>query len=265
VYFCYVDDSGAEDGRTLTGLLIPSARWNELLACWLDGRAKLSEKYGVNKHRELKGSLLGKKGRGSFCDGQDQDERFQSPRLRTEAYRILLESLSHCDGLQVVTVACRISRLPKVYQCLVDWLEDWAAAKDEHVIVFLDGKQLPDTVSSSETATAVARETGAAIEDSSRNSAPFRQSHRALALQNRRVLEDPVMQDSRYSQLIQAADVTAYAAFQHLRILNLHDEELSFPGSPSVWAASAYAELANSWVVLDAGQYGIIWRDTAAE
>ncbi|MBK5237805.1 MAG: DUF3800 domain-containing protein [Actinomycetales bacterium] len=37
--------------------------------------------------------------------------------------------------------------------------------------------------------------------------------HRDLSITNRRVVEDVIMQDSKYSQLIQAADLAAYAAF----------------------------------------------------
>jgi hypothetical protein len=43
----------------------------------------------------------------------------------------------------------------------------------------------------------------------------YRPAHRALALRTRHIIEDPLMQSSRHSQLIQMADLVAHAAFQH--------------------------------------------------
>ncbi|MGW9425403.1 DUF3800 domain-containing protein [Streptomyces koyangensis] len=81
--------------------------------------------------------------------------------------------------------------------------------------------------------------------------------HRSLPLYTRRVLEDPVMQDSRYSQFIQAADMVGYAAFHHLML-----------GRPEVWPkqkplgpmSKAYRRLAGHWLP-GHGTDGIVWVD----
>jgi hypothetical protein len=44
----------------------------------------------------------------------------------------------------------------------------------------------------------------------------YRPAHRELHLKTRCLLEDPLMQSSSHSQLIQVADLVSYAAFQHV-------------------------------------------------
>ncbi|MFD8740768.1 DUF3800 domain-containing protein [Streptomyces sp. NPDC059618] len=44
----------------------------------------------------------------------------------------------------------------------------------------------------------------------------YREAHRALALDTRHVIEDPMFHDSKQSQLMQMADLVAYTVFCHL-------------------------------------------------
>ena len=69
------------------------------------------------------------------------------------------------------------------------WLEDLLAGVDGHAILIVDGDE---------------------------HHPAYYGTHRELKLADRRIIEDPWMQGSHVSQLIQAADLVAYSAFQHL-------------------------------------------------
>ncbi|MFJ6862240.1 DUF3800 domain-containing protein [Streptomyces werraensis] len=91
-----------------------------------------------------------------------------------------------------------------------------------------------------------------------RGAKPYRDTHRSLPLASRRVLKDPIMQDSRYSQFIQAADLVGYAAFHHLMFAR-----------PEVWPkltpmghmSKAYRRLTGHWLT-GHGTDGIVWVDS---
>jgi hypothetical protein len=71
------------------------------------------------------------------------------------------------------------------------------------------------------------------------------------------VLEDPIMQDSRYSQFIQAADMVGYAAFHHL--VGLHPD--IWPKlTPAQGMSRAYGRLSGHWLE-GHGHDGIVWMD----
>lgn len=78
--------------------------------------------------------------------------------------------------------------LAEAYAWFITELNELLADLDEEAMVVVDG-----------------------LDDSS-----YRPAHRQLDIKTRRIIEDPLMQSSRHSQLIQMADLVAYAAFQHL-------------------------------------------------
>ncbi|MEV7177796.1 DUF3800 domain-containing protein [Kitasatospora sp. NPDC093679] len=250
MYLCYVDDSGSDNIRTLTGLLVPAAGWSDVMHCWLEGRRAVEAEWGVAKSTELHAVKL-VKGRGRFCVTEEQDKLFQKPS-RIAAHEMLLKRLARCENVTVTTVACRTSVLPDVYTCFVEHLEEWAAAKDTHVMVVLDGNPGP-----ADTDGLTAEAASEAWRHAVRNAAPYRGVHRGLPLASRRVLEDPVMQDSAHSQLIQAADMVAYAAYHHLAC-----------SDPTLWPrlkpigpmSRSYRRLKPRWLGDPAGE-GIVWRD----
>lgn len=250
MYLCYVDDSGSDRIRTLTGLLVPASGWGDLLHCWLEGRREVESEWGVPKNTELHAVKL-VKGRGQFCSTPEQEARFHK-RSRIAAHEMLLKRLARCENLTVTTVACRTSVLPDVYTCFVEHLEEWAAAQDTHVMVVLDGNPGP-----ADTDGLSAQEASEAWRHAVRNAAPYRGVHRGLPLASRRVLEDPIMQDSAHSQLIQAADMVAYAAYHHLAC-----------GDPGLWPkltpigsmSRSYRRLEPRWLGDPAGE-GIVWKD----
>ncbi|MER6560182.1 DUF3800 domain-containing protein [Streptomyces sp. NPDC001027] len=250
MYFCYADDSGADQGRTLTGLLVPEEGWNDLLHCWLEGRRGLEETWGISKNTELHANSL-VKGRGRPCATDEQNQRFGRP-ARLAAHDLMMRHLARCSSLRVLTVAGRTAQIAEVYQGFVDHLELWALEQDTRVLIMYDGQAGPEDTSG------MAQEDAQKLwEQAVRNASPYRAAHRQLPLTTRRILEDPIMQDSRYSQFIQAADMVGYAAFHHLGLAH-----------PDVWPkmtpvgamSKAYRRLSQHWLS-GHGTDGIVWLD----
>ncbi|MEK8143774.1 DUF3800 domain-containing protein [Streptomyces sp. M10(2022)] len=209
MYFCYADDSGADQGRTLTGLLVPEEGWNDLLHHWLEGRRALESEWGIAKNTELHANQL-VKGRGRPCATREQNERF-SRKARVAAHDMMVRHLTRCDSLRVLTVAGRTAQIASIYQGFVNRLEAWALGHDTRVLIMYDGLAGPE-----DTTALTPTEARELWTQAVRNAKPYRDTHRGLPLASRRVLEDPIMQDSKYSQFIQAADIVGYAAFHHL-------------------------------------------------
>nr|WP_202453109.1 DUF3800 domain-containing protein [Streptomyces sp. SID4913] len=251
VYFCYADDSGADQGRTLTGLLIPEEGWSDLLHHWLEGRRKLEEEWGVPKNTELHASQL-VKGRGRPCVTEEQNNRF-SRSARMAAHGLMLKQLARCESLRVLTVAGRTAQVAEVYQSFVNHLEAWALDQDTRVMIMFDGLSGPLDADA-----LTPEDARGAWEQAIRNAKPYRDAHRGLPLASRRVLEDPVMQDSRYSQFIQAADLVGYAAFHHLA---LKQPEVWPKMNPVGYMSKAYKRLAGHWLP-GHGTDGIVWADS---
>jgi hypothetical protein len=291
VHLCYVDDSGRDGIATFTGLLVPATGWNCLLKCWLAGRRQLSQIWHVDKHAELHANELTKKRSGRFCEpgcqppgctdpgmcGDDPDaadccqaecclpdccgrsyfeNQFGSQAVRDRAYQIMMGRLGGCPALTVTTVGCHTPSAPDAYGLFIDHLDRWAADNDTSVLVFLDGPQGPIDNSDMSPEQAKAEQ-----EAASRNATPYRRTHRDLVLSARRVIEDPIVLDSQYNQLIQAADLAAYGAYQHLWA------DGQWPsggkhGSPKQSVIKAYQQLAPRW--LPDSKDGIHWAGTGA-
>lgn len=209
------------------------------MAKWLEGRRKLSETWGVRKHAELHALELAKQ-RGSFCE-TEQQERVFVHQARRRAYEIMMNALADVEGLVTFTVAARETRLPIVYALFIQRLERWATTHETHVMVLFDG---PDgTVNADDDGGPEAREErwiGA-----KKNAQPYRRVHRELVITHRRVLEDVIMQDSENSQLIQAADLCAYAAFHNAK--QKHPERWNKQGAIQDAALAAHQRLSDTW------------------
>lgn len=242
VYMAYVDDSGdSKHGTTLTALLVEPAHWSGVLDAWLEGRRAVHGEFGVRKHAELHAADL-YKGRGQFCETPEQQARFGG-RQRAATGRIVLSHLSKFEHFHVVTVGTSEVSKPAVYARFIAYLEDWAAEQQTELVIFYDGPQGTHHEDGSEP---TRDQLAAQWEDALRNAAPYRRVHRDLDIGRRRVVEDPIMQDSRYSQLIQAADLIAYGAYHRHR-----------QAHPDVWgtkiatmpdAIRAYMTTRNHWL-----------------
>ena len=252
VRLCYVDDSGdSKHGVILSAILVEDRAWNGVLAAWLDGRRAISEEFGVSKSKELHAVNLDK-GRGNFLSEGMSANSFTSHQ-RDATGRIMLSHLSRAEGFRVVTLA--ISRRSKsvAYRDFLCWLDNWAAQEDETAMVFYDGHQgySPDLLNVSQ------EEAGREWETALREAAPYRTAHRGLEISTRRIVEDVVMQDSRYSQLIQAADLIAYGAFH--KHAQDHPEVWGKKIRPVPGAIRAYMKLRHRW--LPESENGIIWLE----
>jgi hypothetical protein len=88
--------------------------------------------------------------------------------------------------------------------------------------------------------------------------------HRELDIQARRVLEDPIIHDSKYSQLVQAADLVAYATYHHLwQATDLWPKNAK-SGEPGEGLVKAYQRLKARWLPLDEPfADGVLWVDVS--
>lgn len=252
MHLCYVDESGdSRHGTLLTAVLVENQHWSGLLGAWLQGRREIHKAFGVPKTKEIHANQL-YKGRGSYCDTLEQDLNFGT-RNRASAGRMLLTELGKFENFTAITIGSSEISKPKAYARLIAWLEDWAALNDTQLMVFYDGQQgLPDPGEE-----ASASKLHELWERAVRDAAPYREVHRDLDLSNRRIVEDPIMQDSRYSQLIQVADLIAYGAFHKHK--QEHPEIWGTKGTPSVGAIVAYMKLTRRWPV--DSDYGTFWLD----
>ena len=252
VHLCYVDDSGKDGIITFTGLLVADAGWNDVLHAWLDGRRQLTETWGVKKKVELHANQLTKAGRGLFCETVEQNRAFQSAAVRARAVDILLQRLGQCEALTVTTVAARAATSAAAYEAFITHLEKWAISCDTQVVVVLDGQEGPiDTTGLSYCKVALEREAAY------RNAVHYRDVHRGLDLDGRHIIEDPILHDSRWSQLIQAADLTAYATYQHLWADRSAWPSGGRHGQPNLAIAKALDRLSARWI--QGSDHGVQW------
>lgn len=238
----------------LSALLVHDSNWTQVLESWLVGRREIHRQFGVPKRTELHANKLFK-GRGRFCESPEQEAEFVGG-ARAAAARVVLSHLSKGSEFELITVGAAERSSSRMYARFVAWLEGWAASNDTQLLIFYDGQHGID-----ETGTLDPKERQELWERALRSSAPYREVHRSLDLSRRRVVEDVVMQDSRYSQLIQAADLIAYGAYHKHR--QAHPELWGGSFRASGGAISAYMQTANHWP--EGSDNGVLWLPSTQE
>lgn len=214
----FVDDSGDQTIAVLAAISFELSEWHRVLIEWLGWRRWMWKHYGLPTDFELHAQEF-ISGRGEISY-RDSGGMVQSPRinsvlgLRKEAYRRSLAQINRQEGVSVLAAAWQGRTIAETYTWFIAELDELLADLGEEAIIVVDG-----------------------LDDSS-----YRPAHRQLDIKTRRVIEDPLMQSSRHSQLIQMTDLVAYAAFQHL----VADPEKRFMWDwyPTLLANSVFA---NEW------------------
>jgi len=188
----FVDDSGDQTIAVLAAISFELSEWHRVLIEWLGWRRWMWKQYRLPTDFELHAQeFISGRGEISYRDsgGVVQKPRINSVvGLRKEAYRRSLAQINRQEGVSVLAVAWQGKTLAEAYAWFITRLDELLADLGENAIVVVDG-----------------------LDDSS-----YRPAHRQLDIKTRRIIEDPLMQSSRHSQLIQMADLVAHAAFQHL-------------------------------------------------
>jgi hypothetical protein len=181
----YVDDSGDERLRTFSAVGVPVVHWNAASARWLAWRRQLHAEHGVDVNYRLH-AINWVSGRGR----PTPDPRAVVNRSRAARWRIYvsaLDVLAAIPGLVVLTVARPDRERADTYRQLMQRIDSLLATHGRHGLIVVDG-----------------------------DSPELRTLHGELDPVARRLVEDPWKRDARVSQWLQAADLVAYAAYQHV-------------------------------------------------
>lgn len=161
--------------------------------------------------------------------------------------------LSKTDGLTIVTIATPHKQSPLTYAAFIEWLDGWAERNLTTAMIFYDGKQGYDCVDDGRSPEEIRTQWDSAF----RSSVPYRNTHGSLNLRTSRVFEYVVMLDSKNNQLIQAADLVAYGAYQ--RHLQVYPEKWPQRNSPVKDAIFASFRTKTTWI--PESDNGVIWVD----
>lgn len=208
-YIGYVDDSGNEDlGLLWVALLVPFDLWAEYLRRWLSFRQNLYVKTGVPASHELHAQVWLspaplQETKAEALDALRNDDRElpgillsgkTSRRERSRWYEKALLTIGTFTDARLLTVYTSDHSGPakiSLYDELLCFIEEFLAPERSHATLLIDG----------------AMDSGSHL----------RAAHRALLVRRRRIVEDAALCRSSDSQLLQMADICAYAAFQSLQ------------------------------------------------
>ncbi len=162
----------------------------------------IRERFYIEKKTELHAlDLIG--GRGYEVSFPGEAGRHKLPKHQRPAiYETMVRAIPG-PGIHVLSVGRKGADPAATYAHLLVELQQWAEAEDTYIFLMYDGKEL-------------GRGEGPEAQDAIlRNHAVLRDLHRELPIQTRRIIEDVVTKDSRYSQFVQAADLLAYGTFYY--------------------------------------------------
>jgi hypothetical protein len=196
----YIDDSG----HPRTGLVVygwvefAPDRWTSVLSVWLDMRKRLWREFGIPVSQELHTTeYVNGRGRISrrFPDRHRHDGVEHWKDLGRDVAVECLETLRCIEGLTVGAVFRRgdprslAQTRHDTYAALIRRFERELDEQNALGMIFMDGDG---------------------------TDASYRTAHRALKLDERRVIEDAIHVDSKHSQLEQMADLVAWSAYASL-------------------------------------------------
>jgi hypothetical protein len=194
----YVDDSGSEpSGLIVYGWIeCDPVRWRSALRALLDLRKELYRDHHVPPSEELHATKFVNGRTRISTAGTERGLEEWKTLGRAVAVRCL-EAIAACPDLRVGSVYRHTmlrgrgyhEERGRVYLDLVTLWNDQHRADGDHAFVSMDGNGTdPNYVN----------------------------AHRALSLDSRHIIEDPMFHDSKRSQLVQMADLVAYTTFVSL-------------------------------------------------
>jgi hypothetical protein len=218
-----VDDGGDKPHKTFTGLLISVAEYQNLLNHWLEGRHEVAERWTVPVEKEMKANDL-ISGRGHYS-AADASKPLVTLADRLEVYEIMLRAMASCAQLRItVTTHCypprqsgrRANIEDLAFEAFLRRLAAWALPQGSSVFLVYDKDPPPANV---ETLTSIQFIEEWRLYNDSR---PLREVYERVwpslpTLRGRPVVRDMLLQSSKNSPLIQAADFVSFAAYQHIR------------------------------------------------
>lgn len=196
----YIDDSGhPQTGDVTYGwIAFEPNSWSDVLGRWLECRKLLWREFSIPVTDELHTTEY-VNGRGQISKKPPEKYIHQGQTywkdLGQDVARTCLETLSSTQGLYVGAVGTRgdpkklAATKKDLYAHLLKRLEVDLHGRNGLGMVFIDG----DGTDTS-----------------------YRDVHRQLPRISRRIVEDPIAQDSKVSQLVQMADLVAWSANVHL-------------------------------------------------
>ncbi|RKO21853.1 DUF3800 domain-containing protein [Pseudarthrobacter phenanthrenivorans] len=201
----YVDDSGSVDSNLIVYGWIQCSpeRWRYALRAILEMRKTLYRNHSVPPSQELHAT--------KFINGRDRisttADKTEWKTLGREVAIHCLTTLANCDDIRIGSVYRRTTSTGSnyhrerqdVYQKLLATLNEQHANDGTYAFMSMDGNGSDPT---------------------------YYNAHRALPLDTRHIIEDPMFHDSGRSQWVQMADLVAYTVFCHL---NQH------PGKKFAW------------------------------
>ncbi|WP_421083467.1 DUF3800 domain-containing protein [Rothia nasimurium] len=192
----YIDDSGRpQSGLVVYGWIeFPQHEWRAVMRAWLDFRKRLWRQYKIPVDKELHTTEFAN-GRGDLSKKFPDEFRGPdgTPYKKDFGKFIAQECLQQISSIRGIRVgACYQQGNPEdfaqtrteLYRLLVADIDSQLKIGNSLGQIYLDG------------------------EDDM-----YRHIHRELKLQERNIIEDPVMLSSKDSQLIQMADLVAWSAY----------------------------------------------------
>lgn len=194
MFLAYIDETGDELRTMHTALLIPCLNWGGCARTWLRWREQVHKRWGIPASFEFHASdLLHGNGLDALppmddkCGVKVDPPVKRSSGIQREIFEKSIKTIGTLGGLRVITCyrlgTDRMASYRQLLEALVQFLEE----EDRHALALVDGTDVGH---------------GAA--------------HRSLGLDQRRIVEQPWMNDSHNNQFIQATDFVAYAAYQQV-------------------------------------------------
>lgn len=194
MFLAYIDETGDELRTMHTALLIPCLDWGRCARTWLRWREQVHKRWGIPASFEFHASdLLHGNGLDTLPPMDDKSGGKINPPVKRssgiqrEIFEKSIKTIGTLGGLRVITCYRPGTNRMESYGQLLEVLTGFLEEEGGHALALVDGADVGHGT-----------------------------AHRGLGLDQRRIVEQPWMNDSHNNQFIQAADFVAYAAYQRV-------------------------------------------------